>query len=318
MVFRRFFFHLITLISYLLTIYLLFVDKSFSLSLITISILYVAIHFSMIEMKKTARLLHFLWIFFVAATLISFVNWWWDFYFVISVYLFHAWLFCLVWYILEALQNRKILSSWEIIHIWGYIFTVFITLAYSTLILAVYPKFPYSCQQIYDNSDAIVDNIAAPFQWTADTVLEMKNNIKWWRDVSVWDALWLPQDINIIVRNDSELWTWNTWIVVQSWTKIWLLWYIDSYKKSLVDQVLLDRASVNMGICEIIVNKITDWYNKPVFQFSLILLMFVLFYPFVRVFVYLIEFAAWIVLLLLKVSKVYSFERNLEEVEDLL
>ena len=82
----------------------------------------------------------------------------------ISIFLYHAAIFILLYNIIDAVQNRERMSTWEIIHIGGYMFTVFVTLSYATLVLAEYPEFPFTCEGLYDNSDRIVDTVTYPFE----------------------------------------------------------------------------------------------------------------------------------------------------------
>ena len=83
-------------------------------------------------------------------------------------------------------------------------------------------------------------------------------------------------------------------------------------------QLVDDNTQVNRGLCEVMIDEITKRYNDPIFQFSLVLLLFLLFYPFVRIIVYLLEGISWIILKLLLVTGVYTVVHGYEEVEDVV
>lgn len=84
----------------------------------------------------------------------------------------------------------------------------------------------------------------------------------------------------------------------------------------LFDQVVRDNTSVNSSICSVLVEEISERYNKPAFQFSVIMLLFILLYPFLRTFVWVIEGVAWLVLKILLFFGVYSFSTHVREVDD--
>ncbi len=174
---RKIFIHLLTIATYLCSIYALFYETSFVGALFSVALFYASLHFSMVELKHEARLRHFFMILLIAATLLSIFFGIDNFYFIVSIYLYHTGIFFLLRYILEALQNRTRLSTWEIVHIGGYIFTVFMTISFGTLILAKYPTFPFTCEDIYKNSDKVIETVTYPFSVGKETLQHIKANV---------------------------------------------------------------------------------------------------------------------------------------------
>jgi len=309
--------HAITLITYGVSIYSLFFVPDFWISGFAIGFFYVAFHFSIIELKHEAKLKHFFLIMLAAATLLAILLWWSNRYFWISIYLLHTWIFLLAWYILEALQNRKKLSTREVVHIGWYLFTVFLTLTYGTLILAIYPKFPFTCEQIYENSDKIVETLTTPFSFWHEKIASFKDSVAGLSTLSVWDALWVTwsyTDSWVLIKAQPE-WVVDSTAIVE-W--VWIIWFVDTYKQRLVDQVIADNNAVKMNVCELMVWEITDRYDDPVFQFSLILLLFILFYPFLRVIVFVTEVVGRLILKFLVLVGIYKFSVTVEEIDDVM
>lgn len=88
------------------------------------------------------------------------------------------------------------------------------------------------------------------------------------------------------------------------------------FKKNLVDQTLKDNTTVNMGICDYILGQLNAIYENPAFKASVILLMFLIFYGFIRIEFRIMTGIAFLIFKLLFVLKVYHIKTVLKEVED--
>ena len=91
----------------------------------------------------------------------------------------------------------------------------------------------------------------------------------------------------------------------------------NTYKKNLVDQTLKDNTSVNMGICDYLLGQMNKIYSDPAFKTSVILLMFLLFYGFIRIEFWIMTGIAFVIFKILFALKVYRIKTVLKEVEDL-
>ena len=58
---------------------------------------------------------------------------------------------------------------------------------------------------------------------------------------------------------------------------------LNEYKKNLIDQAITDNKNVNMGICDYVLGQMNTIYNTPGFKVSVIVLMFLLLYGFIRI-----------------------------------
>lgn len=323
---RKLFIYSCTLVAYILSIYFLFVSLHFFVSGVAISCLYILLHFSFIDAKNFLSWTVFAAIMLVACMIIVFLLGDFSFYWILSIVLFHGALIISAYYGLDALTNRVFLSTWEMIHSSGYGFTVFITLCYSCFVLAIYPRFPFTCDQLQENSTRILSTVASPVVWGQETIQQVGG---WIQDVSrisvrelrlVLGITDTSHEVNTV--HTGAIYTWQNMLM---WTGQYssatgtanpIAESLQVYKMRLFDQVVRDNTQVNNSICSILVQEISQRYNKPTFQFSVIMLLFILLYPFLRTFVWIIEGIAWLVLKILIATGAYRFSKNVREVDD--
>jgi len=89
------------------------------------------------------------------------------------------------------------------------------------------------------------------------------------------------------------------------------------FKKNLIDQTLKDSNTVNLGICDYILGEMNKIYDKPAFKASVILLMFLIFYGFIRIVFWVMTGIALFMFKILFMLKAYRITTVLKEVEDL-
>lgn len=187
-----------TFLAYMSSIYFLFISLDFLLSGIAIACLYVCLHFSFIEAKHFLSWYVFGSIMLVASLLLLLISGDFSLYWVLAIFLFHGALIVASYYGLDALTNRVTLSTWEMIHSSGYAFTFFITLCYSCFVLAMYPRFPLTCEQLQDNSTRILSTVASPVFWGQETIENIGDWIADFFNMSV-------GQVNNAVYNSSDL-----------------------------------------------------------------------------------------------------------------
>jgi hypothetical protein len=76
-----------------------------------------------------------------------------------------------------------------------------------------------------------------------------------------------------------------------------------------------NKKLLDQNICEIIVSNIKSKYNKPQFQFTVMFLIFMLFYPLIRILIYILALLNVFIFKLMVWSKIYKFETVIEDVE---
>ncbi len=95
----------------------------------------------------------------------------------------------------------------------------------------------------------------------------------------------------------------------------WILWKIDSFKDKIIDQVLADKKLIDSWVCNYIIDEIWKRYNKPQFKFSVIVLLWFLIFPFVRIFFFILWIINLLIFKLFNILWVYKFVKIKEEVE---
>lgn len=70
-----------------------------------------------------------------------------------------------------------------------------------------------------------------------------------------------------------------------------------------------------MGICDYLLNKVNMEFGRPEFAASLILLLFLLLYPFVRIVFWVMSFIAYTIFKLCYLLGVYKVELHQEKIE---
>jgi len=177
----------------------------------------------------------------------------------------------------------------------GYIFTVFITIGYSLFVLGYYAKFPFTCQDLSDASSRVINMFTNPVTTIkTDTTAIFNTKLK---DIAV-----IGQDISLQTQQSSYS------KVIQN---------INTFKKNFIDQTLQDNTTVNMGICDYLISQMNKIYSNPAFKASVILLMFLIFYGFIRILFRIMTGIAFVIFKILFACKAYHIKKVLKEVEDL-
>lgn len=200
--------------------------------------------------------------------------------------------------LLQGSSNEK--TSWDstsYFTTWGYMFTVFITIAYSLFVIGYYEKFPFTCQGLSAASNSVIDFVAKPFKFGLEEAKTMKTNIELFLNSKIIDL----KAINI--QNETNHTT--------------FLDTLNEYKKSWIDQAIKDNTSVNMGICDYVLREIVTIYEQPGFKASVIVLMFLLFYGFIRIEFWIMTGIAMLLFKMLYALKVYRIKKVIKEVEEL-
>lgn len=184
---------------------------------------------------------------------------------------------------------------------WWYMFTVFITIAYSCFIIGYYEKFPFTCEWLSEASNSVIDYVTKPFKLGIDEAKAIKESTQNFFSSKISDVVSVSEGIDI-----------NT---TTEWPKF--LEKLNSYKSQLIDQTIQDNIKVNMGICDYVLGEINTIYNTPGVKVSLIALMFLLLYGFIRIEFRIMTGIGIILFRILYALKIYKTKKILKEVEEL-
>ena len=207
------------------------------------------------------------------------------------------------------------------------------------LIVGSYPYIPFDCTQLQDYSRRLVVWFTSPMTqgfikvqssvssvtdflsedigeivfWEVYTGMVVDNRADIYTSVDLdqnrvwWDDIYI-QDLDSFDSQDASWETPNTGI----------LWYVEWIKKDVLDQLLADQELVNSSICEsvldILIQKRNEWWLK----LSVVLIMFVLFSPFMWFVMLLITIIAFILFYIGKKLGIRRSHRVLMEVEEIV
>ena len=178
-------------------------------------------------------------------------------------------------------------------------FTVFITLGYSFFVLGYYSKFPFTCQDLSDASSRVIHVFTNPVTKGMEKIKTDTNALF---NTKVQDIANIGQNISLQTQQSH----YST--IIQK---------INIFKKNLIDQTIKDNTTVNMGICDYLLGQVNTIYENPAFKASVILLMFLIFYGFIRIVFWVMTGIAFVIFKILFACKVYHIKIVLKEVEDL-
>jgi hypothetical protein len=88
--------------------------------------------------------------------------------------------------------------------------------------------------------------------------------------------------------------------------------------KQLVNQIQAENVSTSMGICDYLLTKVNMEFGRPEFAASLILLLFLLLYPFVRIVFWVMSLIAFIIFKLCYLMGIYKVSSHQEEIEKII
>ena len=181
----------------------------------------------------------------------------------------------------------------------GYIFTVFITVGYSLFVFGYYDKFPFTCQTLSDASSRVINVFTRP---VTSGIEKIKADTTALFNTKVQDIASIGTNVSLQTQQSS----YST--VIQKF---------NTYKKNLIDQAFKDNSVFSMGICDYLLGQMDKIYQNPAFKTSVILLMFLLLYGFVRIVFRAMTAIALLIFKILFALRVYHTHTVLKEAEDL-
>ena len=156
-----------------------------------------------------------------------------------------------------------------------------------------------SCQDLSNASNNVVDFFTRPVTNGAKKITADTKNF--W-NTKVGDVVTIGKDVSLQTNKVADTST------IQK---------INIWKKNLVDQALSDNKLVSMGICEYVLIQVNKIYNNTAFLSSVILLLFILLYSFVRIVFWVMTGVTFILFKILYRSKVYRITKVMKEVDEI-
>ncbi|MCX6823623.1 MAG: hypothetical protein NT085_00645 [candidate division SR1 bacterium] len=291
-------FGILSIIAYALLFSTLFMNFLVLQSMIYVLVFFLFFHFFYLEIRKFP-IKYLLIIMLIVSIFGGLFIGYSHFFLILSVWCINAGIVMLARYLQGESHDKIKFSSINYFNVGGYIFTVFITLGYSFFVLGYYAKFPFTCQNLSDASNRVINIFTRP---VVAGVTKVKTDTSTFFTTKVKDIAIIGQDISLQTKQS------NYSLIVQKF---------NLFKKNLVDQTLKDNTMVNMGICDYLLGQMNQIYNNPAFKTSVILLMFLLLYSFVRIVFWVMTGIAFVIFKVLFALKAYRVHTEMKEVEDL-
>jgi hypothetical protein len=189
----------------------------------------------------------------------------------------------------------------------GYIFTVYMTIGYSLVLLSFYNQFPFSCEDLSRVSNQGIDIFAGPLKLGIQQASALKKDSEKLFTSKIKDVI----DIKSLVSSPSVLSGDTSGNIIENP----IIATLNTYKKNLIDQAIADNHTVNMGICDYVLKAINEKYQDPRFLTSVVVLLFLLLYGFIRIVFYVISFIGLILFKLSFLFGIFHTEKKMEEIE---
>jgi hypothetical protein len=294
----------IALFAYIMSVYYIFSQHNILTFILFVLIFFLFWHFAYLHFLWTKpRYIAYLMLFLIWINIIVF--WYQSIFMVLCNVSLHVAIFMFIWYIDWSSNNVVVFDSWSYFTSWGYMFTVFVTISRSFALLGLYQKFPFTCQQLSDTSSRVIDFAAYPLKMSFNQANKLKAETKKLFSMKMWDVLLDSQLISIPTFPDKK----------EQWK------FIDkmlAYKQKYLDQTMKENDSVNMGICDYLLDRVESVYQNTTVQISIIVTLFLLLYWFIRITFWVMTIIWFIIFKLLCLFKVYTFAKVVVEVDKIV
>lgn len=302
--FRAVIFLAICFFTYAMSMYYMLSQHNILTSLLFVLAFFIFAHFVY---------LHFMWLknrhlillLLLLASLNLLIFWYQWIFMALYVLAFHAWIFMLIRYIDGSSRNVIVFDSRSYFTSSGYMFTVFVTIAWSLAMLGLYQKFPFTCQEMSDVSSSVIDFAASPLKLSFNKANEIKDKTQDFFSLKMGDVFLNSKALDEYGLKNAKT-DWN---------------FVDKmllYKKKLIDQPMKDNDELSMWICDYTLDRLKSVYQNRTFQISVIIMLFLIMYWFIRIAFWVMTIIWFLLFKLLCLFRVYKFEKVVVEADKVL
>jgi len=288
----------ISLASYWTAIVFLFNTHELLPSLTAVFAFFIAFHFFYIEIYKFKRR-------YLLASLVLWILITWIIMNpqTMAMWIANIWFHFTIWLLAYNLYRKAEWSIWfdwlSYFSVWWYLFTMVLSLVYSTIIVNFFSEFPMSCEQLNQKSENVITTILKPFKISREKTQEITNSTKTFFSSTFNDISIKTKDIEITSKNDENK----------------LVNKLTTRKENLITKTIQENEKLNNTICDYTLNLINEKLQSPTIQYPVIALILLLIYPFLRIVVFALSFV-WLALFeLLYICKLYTKHKETREVE---
>lgn len=317
---RKIIFLSLTIVAYFFTVIYLFGLHDLLWSIVCIFFTFISFHFLFLDIKNMniwKFILVLLWLFLITILLFWICKWEINFF----IILWALWLNVAIWALFYSLWMISFNSIWYFMR-WWYIFSLIITTMYSISLIWMFQQFPFTCDGLNEASNKLFEFVEKPFLLTFNKKhindekidLQQNNEISISNEESI---TWTNQFENVI-NNEIELEgveepeiSWNekkSNVVISKIAEI---------KSSTIDQVLDEQESYSSEMCELLLDWINSKFWLENFKRSVILLIYLLLYWFIRISFWVMSWIAFIIFKILYRCRVYRISETTKKVDEI-
>ena len=165
---------------------------------------------------------------------------------------------------------------------WGYVFTLITTIIFGFVVLGMNSKFPFTCDQISNRNQKIIQTSTDPFSLIREN----------------------PEEPNFEqnIEDKSSLMTSVRW----------------TFKVNIREGFVETQKTINTRVCEAIIWQLEIVYQNPVFQIGVIFWIYLLFYGVIRLLVWIVTLIGFSIFRAVKYLGWYPTTTKVEQVEELM
>jgi len=290
---------IITVTTYVLSIIFLFVNYNILSSLIWIFILFISFHLLYLDLYKYP-LKYLIYILLWASILEIIFLGHWNFSLIIWILTINTSIW-LLGSILNWQTDKSTIFSWiNYFFAWWYIFTMWITIAYSFISLWLYNKFPLDCTWLSNATNSVIEFVTKPLKLGRWQVEKIQKDKTTFFTSTVGDIINVSKNISLESKIPTDI------SFVQK---------IKNRKEELINNTIKDNESLNRWICDFTLSRINEKLQSAKLQVSVIIFIIFLVYPFMRVVFHIMAILWFLLFELLYISHLYKKWKVTKEVE---
>lgn len=252
---------------------------------------------SLIRKKST---LIWWWICFIIITIIWFI---WGVWSGIGLLIWHIGYLSYIRVTYLSITNYRIISLRSIARSWLSIMSMVLAFGYTFLFLSYQKPLDFNCTNLNEQTiwllTTYLPHSIATDTGTLHTINQKISEIK---NKTLWQIIWVQTGV-----------TWYTsWVNIDTGT---LLGIIETYKKSFIDDVVLNKSTIDKWVCEFTLDHIKELSKNSTVQISAIILLWLLLSVFTWWLLLICSLVYYIVLWILYYNKVYTISIKSSEHE---
>lgn len=278
--------YILTVLLYATSLYFLFYKAQLlPWWLSVLAMLFVA-HFAAISAKRYRLVIRkrgrLLWL-VISSILLFFTTIYNPILIIISYVLFHVGLYFFILAKYAILNNNISPHPWVFANVGMYLFTVFFTISYSILMVGIVWRIPFDCESIAAGYDKIWWLVTNPIEKSWDKIQQFIDK----------NATTISKDADVSIGFLQEL-----------------------SDLELRDSIMGEREKINMTICQSLFDNIKSQFQKPWFQAAILLPLFLLLSPIIRLLLYLLSAMTTLVIQIFIKTRIYRKRIVMREVEE--